>query len=168
PTVSRVAAVSTSVPPIQRPATPRPERPVRKASAHRATQAFQFEVGATVYPSTGGVVTTEAVDGIDVITVDALHRRTIHPAAFFEPHEGAQFDRRAVERIWPLEVGKTVHFMETAGSQRWLDVINVNRLEAVRVPAGVFRAFVVERTVSSMAPGPRPVDTYTYWYAPEA
>ena len=42
------------------------------------------------------------------------------------------------------------------------------RVETVEVPAGVFRAFVVERTTQSLAPGPRPVATFTYWYAPDA
>ncbi len=36
------------------------------------------------------------------------------------------------------------------------------------MPAGVFRTFVVERTTRSLAPGPRPVTTFTYWYAPDA
>jgi len=174
PPMPPVAALSTNWPPIQSTGVSRGTagahgaRLSRSAPSHRETQSFQFEVGATVFPTTGGVVTTEAVDGVDVVTVDALHRRTIHPAAFFEPHEGAQFDRRSVERIWPLEIGKTVHFLETAGSQRWLNVLSVSRVETVGVPAGVFRAFVVERTVTSMAPGPRPVVIYTYWYAPDA
>ncbi|MGH9553650.1 MAG: hypothetical protein ACRD3W_29990 [Terriglobales bacterium] len=142
--------------------------PVAASSPPRETQAFQFDVGTTVFPTTGGAVTTEGVDGVDVVTVDALHHRVIHPAAFFVPHDGAQYDRRVVERFWPLEVGKRVHFIETAGGHRWLNVISAVRVETVTVPAGVFRAFVVERTTESLAPGPRPLATFTYWYAPEA
>ncbi|HLJ22449.1 MAG TPA: hypothetical protein VKU84_19735 [Stellaceae bacterium] len=147
---------------------PKPVRRRATSSSPRDTQAFQFDVGATVYPTTGGVVTTEGVDGVDVVTVDALHHRIIHPAAFFVPHDGARYDRRAVESFWPIKVGKHVHFIETSGTHRWLNVMSAVRVETVKVPAGVFRTFVIERTNQSLAPGPRPVATFTYWYAPEA
>jgi hypothetical protein len=42
------------------------------------------------------------------------------------------------------------------------------RVETVSVPAGLFRTFVVERTMQSLEPGARPAATYTYWYAPDA
>ena len=132
------------------------------------TQAFRFEVGTAVFPTTGGVFTTEGVDGVDVVTVDARHHRVIHPAAFFEPHEGAKYDRRAVESFWPIEVGKRVRFVESLGTARWEHVMSAIGVETVSVPAGVFRAFVVEHTVQPLGQGPRPVATYTYWYAPDA
>ena len=134
----------------------------------RETQAFRFDVGTAVFPTTGGMFTTEGVDGVDVVTVDARHHRVIRPAAFFEPHEGAQYDRRAVERFWPIELGKQVRFVEAAGNDRWLHVMSAVRVETVSVPAGLFRSFVVERTVQSLEQGARPAATYTYWYAPEA
>ena len=134
----------------------------------KETQAFRFDVGTAVFPTTGGVLMTEGVDGVDVITVDERHHRVIHPAAFFEPHEGAQYDRSAVEGFWPLEIGKQVRFIETAGQQRWVHVMSVIRVEKVAVPAGVFRAFVVERRMEPLGEGPRPATTYTYWYAPDA
>jgi len=140
---------------------------VPASNSRRAAQAFRFDVGTAVFPTTGGVLTTEVADGVDVVTVDALHRRVIHPAAFFEPHDGAHYDRAAVERFWPIEVNKRVQFTETAGTERWLHVMTALRVENVSVPAGDFRAFVIERTVRSLAPGPRPVVTYTYWYAPD-
>jgi len=132
------------------------------------TQAFRFEVGTAVFPTTGGVFTTEGVDGVDVVTVDARHHRVIHPAAFFEPHEGAKYDRRAVESFWPIEVGKRVHFVESLDTARWEHVMGAIGVETVSVPAGVFRTFVVEHTVQPLGQGPRPVATYTYWYAPDA
>jgi hypothetical protein len=141
---------------------------VRRAAPPRETQAFRFDVGTAVFPTTGGVLTTEQVDGVDLVTVDARHHRVIRPAAFFEPHEGARYDRRAVERFWPIEIGKRVRFVETVGNERWLHVMSAIRVETVSVPAGVFRAFVVERTMQQIGQGPRPVATYTYWYAPDA
>jgi hypothetical protein len=140
----------------------------RRTAPPRETQAFHFEVGTAVFPTTGGVLTTEQVDGVDLVTVDARHHRVIHPAAFFEPHEGAQYDRRAVERFWPIEFGKQVRFVETVGKERWLHVMSAVRAETVSVPAGEFRAFVVERTMQRIGEGPRSVATYTYWYAPKA
>ena len=137
-------------------------------AAPRETQAFRFDVGTAVFPTTGGVLTTEEVDGVDLVTVDAWHHRVIHPAAFFEPHEGARYDRRAVERFWPIAVGKRVRFVETVGSKRWLHVMSALRAETVPVPAGEFHAFVVERTMQRIGEGPRSLATYTYWYAPEA
>jgi len=134
----------------------------------KETQAFRFEIGTSVFPTTGGVLTMEEVDGVDLVTVDARHQRVIHPAAFFEPHEGGRYDRRAVERFWPIALGGRVRFVESAGSKRWLHQMSVSRVETVSVPAGVFRAFVVERTMQSIGPGPRPITTYTYWYAPDA
>jgi hypothetical protein len=129
-------------------------------------QAFRFDVGTAVFPTTDGMVTTEGVDGVDIVTVDARHHRVIHPAAFFEPRDGAQYDRGAVERFWPIAVGKQVRFVETVENERWLHVMSAVRVETVSVPAGLFRTFVAERTVQSLEQGPRPPATYTYWYAP--
>jgi hypothetical protein len=42
------------------------------------------------------------------------------------------------------------------------------RAETVSVPAGLFRTFVVERTMQRIGEGPRPLAPYTYWYAPKA
>jgi hypothetical protein len=166
PNAGRIA--TASVPALMRPtppqAAPRPAAPV----VSRETQAFRFDVGTAVFPTTGGVLTTEQVDGVDLVTVDARHHRVIHPAAFFEPHEGAQYDRRAVELFWPIALGKRVRFVETVGTERWLHVMSAVRAETVSVPAGNFRTFVVERTMQRIGEGPRPVATYTYWYAPKA
>ena len=160
PRTARRIEPAAGVPALARPAAP----PV----VSRETQAFRFDVGTAVFPTTGGMITTEGVDGVDLVTVDARHHRVIHPAAFFEPHEGARYDRRAVERFWPIAVGKRVRFLEIAGTERWLHVMSAVRVETVSVPAGQFRAFVVERTVQPIGEGPRPVATHTYWYAPEA
>ena len=103
---------------MERPLGRSVQRDARTALQDR--QEFQFEVGSIVFPSTGGVLTTEGVDGVDLITVDGRHHRVIHPGAFFEPHDDAQYDRRAVERLWPLAVGKSVRFVETVGNQRWV------------------------------------------------
>jgi hypothetical protein len=145
-----------------------PGAPAAQIVPPRESQAFRFDVGTAVFPTTGGVLTTEEVDGVDLVTVDARHHRVIRPAAFFEPHEGAQYDRRVVERFWPIAVGKGVRFVETLGRERWLHVMSAVRAETVSVPAGEFRAFVVERTMQKIGAGPRSVATYTYWYAPEA
>ena len=153
---------------VRRAAAPELARHVAVPAAPRERQAFRFEIGAAVFPSTGGMLMTEGVDGVDVVTVDERHQRIIHPAAFFEPHEGAQYDRRALERFWPIELGKRVRFVETVGRERWVHVMSAVRVETVSVPAGVFRAFVVERTTQPLGEGPRPVTTYTYWYAPDA
>jgi hypothetical protein len=153
---------------VQRVAAPGLVRHVAVPAVPRERQAFRFEIGAAVFPSTGGMLMTEGVDGVDVVTVDERHHRIIHPAAFFEPHEGAQYDRRALERFWPIELGKRVRFVETVGKQRWLHVMSAVRVETVSVPAGVFRAFVVERATQPLGEGPRPVTTRTYWYAPDA
>jgi len=159
PNAGRIAPV-VGVPVLVRPAPP--------SAAPRETQSFRFDVGTAVFPTTGGVLTTEGVDGVDVVTVDERHHRVIHPAAFFEPHEGAQYDRRMVERFWPIEIGKSVRFVETVGNERWLHVMSAVRAETVSVPAGRFRSFVVERTMQKIGDGPRSVATYIYWYAPKA
>jgi len=120
-----------------------PALPAPPLAAPRETQAFRFDVGTAVFPTTGGVLTTEQVDGVDVVTVDAWHHRVIHPAAFFEPHDGARYDRRAVERFWPIALGKRVRFVETVGKERWLHVMSAVRAETVSVPPVEFRTFVV-------------------------
>ena len=63
---------------------------------------------------------------------------------------------------------RQVRFVETAGNERWLHVMSALRVETVSVPAGLFHTYVVERTMQRLGEGPRPVATYTYWYAPEA
>ena len=171
PRIERAVAPSWSLfgalPPGAR-RTGTPGAPAAQIVPPRESQAFRFDVGTAVFPTTGGVLTTEEVDGVDLVTVDARHHRVIRPAAFFEPHEGAQYDRRVVERFWPIAVGKRVRFVETLGRERWVHVMSAVRAETVSVPAGEFRAFVVERTMQKIGAGPRSVATYTYWYAPEA
>jgi hypothetical protein len=132
-----------------------------------SVQPFHFDVGTIVFPSTGGVVQTERVDGVDVTTVDALHRRTVHSAGFFEPHDGGRYDRAAVERFWPLRVGKQVTFVERAPDGDWLHTLRAVRGEIVTVPAGSFDTFVVERATSGLG-RTHFFATYTYWYAPAA
>ena len=169
-----VAPAMVTAPPslggVPRNTPPSAQQPVAASTPKlpEQTQAFRFEVGTAVFPTTGGVFTTEGVDGVDVVTVDARHHRVIHPAAFFEPHEGAKYDRRAVESFWPIEVGKRVRFVESLGTARWEHVMSAIGVETVSVPAGVFRAFVVEHTVQPLGQGPQPVATHTYWYAPGA
>jgi len=165
PPLSVTVTPTANPPPI---GAPNLVNPAAVPALSRASQAFRFDVGTAVFPTTGGMLTTEGVDGVDLVTVDARHHRVIHPAAFFEPHEGAQYDRRAVERFWPIELGKPVRFVEAVGNQRWLHVMSAVRVETVSVPAGLFRTFVVERTMQSLEPGARPAATYTYWYAPDA
>jgi len=131
----------------------------------RATRIDLETVSAAGQPASSKM--RVRVDGVDVTTVDALHRRTVHSAGFFEPHDGGRYDRAAVERFWPLRVGKQVTFVERAPDGDWLHTLRAVRGEIVTVPAGSFDTFVVERATSGLG-RTRFFATYTYWYAPAA
>ena len=165
PPLSLIATPAASVPTA---GAPELVSPAAAPALPGEAQAFRFDIGTAVFPTTGGMLTTEGVDGVDVVTVDARHHRVIHPAAFFEPQDDAQYDRRAVERFWPIELGKRVSFVETVGKERWLHEMSAVRVETISVPAGLFRTFVVERTMQRVGEATQPVATYTYWYAPKA
>lgn len=68
---------------------------------------------------------------------------------------------RNVDALWPLEIGKSTTFNVEGLRSITARVV---RTEVIRVPAGSFFTYVIERTDREMSQGP---DNHaTYWYAP--
>jgi len=111
-------------------------------------QPFYFQPGIQVFASDGGGVQTQSVQGYDVTTVDARHRRTVHTGGFFEPRDGGRYDRAAVAGLWPLRIGKQVKFAEATRDGRWSHTIRILRGDRVLLPPGWFDTFVVEWTAT--------------------
>lgn len=79
---------------------------------------------------------------------DGLDQQKIYPA-------------RNVEALWPLEIGKTTTFNVEGARAITARVV---RTETIRVPAGNFFTYVIERRDRDLAQGPD--NLATYWYAP--
>jgi hypothetical protein len=117
--------------------------------------------------SSGGYYQIAAVNGMTVTTVNAANRTaTWLGGLIYAPN---QMDKAAVEAIWPLEIGKTVTFVERAGEDAWCHIISIDRSETVNVPAGSFDTIVIVERIKSLRPEQGGLDvTRTYWYAPAA
>jgi hypothetical protein len=68
---------------------------------------------------------------------------------------------RNVDALWPLEVGKSTTFNVEGARAITARVV---RTEVIRVPAGNFFTYVIERRDRDLAAGPD--NLATYWYAP--
>jgi len=78
---------------------------------------------------------------------------------------GVTPDGGVLGQIFPLEVGKAVHFTRRWGGEAWRDSIEVLAVERVTVPAGTFDTFVLLRN-SEQIGGEWRAEQRT-WYAPE-
>ncbi len=68
---------------------------------------------------------------------------------------------RNVDTLWPLEIGKSTTFNVEGVRSITARVV---RTETIKVPAGEFFAYVIERTDRDLSAGPD--NKATYWYAP--
>lgn len=117
--------------------------------------------------SSGGYYQIAAVDGMTVTTVNAANRTATWLAGFI--YAANPMDKASVEAIWPLEIGKTVTFRESAGKDAWCHTVSVLRAESVTVTAGTFDTLVVAERIQGLTPAQEQLDvTRTYWYAPTA
>jgi Protein of unknown function (DUF3108) len=88
---------------------------------------------------------------------------TIDAATLFGVYPAEQRD--AVQRLWPLKVGKEISFRWTQDYFEWRETYRVVRRENLTVNAGTFDTFVVEWTAKTASPGRD--QEVTLWYAPE-
>jgi len=117
--------------------------------------------------SSGGYFQVSAVDGMSVTTVNAANATTTWFGGLISAPRGT--DKAAVEAIWPLEIGKTVTFLEQSGKDAWCHTVSILRAEPINVPAGKFDTIVVAERLQSLRPEQGNLDvTRTYWYAPTA
>jgi hypothetical protein len=88
---------------------------------------------------------------------------TTDAATLFGTYPAEQRD--AVQRLWPLKVGKEVSFRWTQDYFEWRETYRVARRENLTVNASIFDTFVVEWTARTAHPGRD--QEVTLWYAPE-
>jgi hypothetical protein len=124
---------------------------------------FNPAPASTYVETTAGRETVKAVNGFDVVVDDHTGQRSSH--ALFMPalDEGAGNVSSAVERLWPLTVGKSEKVNLTTSAPRTIE-FKVVRTEIIAVPAGSFYAYVVERRDHWNSENTETVATS--WYAP--
>jgi len=73
--------------------------------------------------------------------------------------------KRDFARLWPLEVGKTIRFdIARRAGEVWNNVITVERVETIKVPAGTFSTFVISQQERALNGSYNAA--YTYWWSP--
>jgi hypothetical protein len=141
---------------------------VRAGGPDAASRAVAFSapsLDTRFLISSGGYYQIAAVDGMTVTTVNAANHTATWLAGFvYAPNP---IDKAAAEAIWPLEIGKTVTFMEQSGEDAWCHTIDILRPESITVPAGTFDTIVITERIESLRSAQGKLDvTRTYWYAP--
>jgi hypothetical protein len=121
--------------------------------------------GTMIYTTDSGYFDVVATDDMMVTTINKAGA-IAHRFGLFAPYWiESEVDARAVERIWPLGVGKETHYILTHNDSSWQETTQVVRTERVTVAAGTFDTYVVER--HSLGTGSNYFDgTRTFWYAP--
>lgn len=76
-----------------------------------------------------------------------------------------QFDRRRIDRFFPLAVGKKIRFTYEIGNRQRRRTVTVLRTELARVPAGDFFTYVMMRAETGVSGGS--VIERVSWYSPE-
>jgi hypothetical protein len=136
-------------------------------AAGSITQPIAFAppvVGTRLVTPTGYFQITE-VNGMSVVTVNNANRSGSWYAGFI--YVANQVDPKAIEAIWPLQVGKTIIFEEHAAADGWRHTLTVVRVENLSTAAGVFPTVVIDERIQSLSPAQGNLDvTKTYWYAP--
>ena len=119
----------------------------------------------TAIETSAGLLTVDAVQGYDLRLQDSQGGFR-NPYALLVPKRGGDtgFSRRAVESMWPLQVGKseTIHYTTSAGGHEmtW----KVPRMERITVPAGTFDTYVIELWERSVDYQYQAKETM--WYSP--
>jgi hypothetical protein len=103
----------------------------------------------TVIQTSAGTQTVTAVNGYDVTLQNDVAGgggfTTLHALVQRQPEASTSYNRGAVERLWPLQVGKEANLsVVTQGGGRAIDY-KVVRTEAVTVPAGTFQTYLIEK-----------------------
>lgn len=121
---------------------------------------------------TGGVLqrVTES-SGMRMSFLDRSGRRGALIGLFVidNPAKPGTVDLGPLRAFWPLRVGGNVVVPITIGAERWQATLKVVGVEQVKVPAGTYRAYVVEgQQVPQLVANPKASATVSkWWYAPE-
>ena len=116
-----------------------------------------------------GYIQVTGVSGTTVTVVNASSQTLRFRAGLFSTRNGSKFVGPAIGSLWPLHVGKRLEFEEVNGEDRWHNVVQVLRREAITTPAGTFDTWVIELQERALMPAQGGFErTRTYWYAPEA
>lgn len=138
--------------------------PTEPASGHVAPA-----VGARFVTKNGyyEVVKTE---GLSITTMNAGKSGTTWTAGLLPLDSNAKFDRRAIESLFPLAVGKKTQFRQEAasGTNAWDQTLEVVRTETLEIDGKSYPTFVIEGRTQAVGPGMNEfVRKRTLHYAPE-
>ena len=133
------------------------------------TGEFRYPPVGTEIVTTNETLRVEDVRGFDATLRVLRTGKTIgvHAQLFSGAAVGnvLQYDRRAVEGLWPLSVGKTVDVNTNRENQVWQVEFKVLRTERVTIPAGTFDTFVIQQRERGIGSNSYR-GTTTRWYAP--
>jgi hypothetical protein len=126
-------------------------------------------------PQVGTRVLADAGGWIEVVDVTPTYVKTINAAGAVTLRYGnlfsqggridSEFDREVASRLWPLEVGKSVAFPLSRGTQRWEETLTVLRTETLSIAGEEVPTFVIEsRERATTQDYDRRL---LYWYAPK-
>jgi hypothetical protein len=123
--------------------------------------------GTRIYNSIGGYREYVMLDGPFVVYKSANRRvlSSIGGIVGLSENESVPVDRIAA--LWPLEVGKSVAYINQGNTTSWDVQLEVLRRERVTVQAGSFDTFVVQEHQKGR--GSNYHESFrTYWYSPAA
>jgi hypothetical protein len=142
---------------------------VSAAVAQPMPGLFSFPPPGTEIETSGEAYRVESVSGFDAVVVNKRTnvRIGVHANLIAGSMVGnvLQYDKRIVESLWPLEVGKKIQFDSNREGMVWTRSIEVLRTETVTVPAGTYFTYVVESHGRGIGHNIYR-GTTTQWYAP--
>jgi hypothetical protein len=146
------------------------------SAAMQGSDALPFRpapIGTRMHVSNNGkdagYFQVTGVSGTTVTVVNASNQTAKLRAGLFSIRSGSKIVGSALDSLWPLHVGKRLEFEEINGDDRWHNVVQVLRREAITTPAGTFDTWVIERQERALMPAQGGFErTRTYWFAPDA
>lgn len=129
--------------------------------------AFTTRPGAIYTNDLGNTLTVTGVDGRRVTFRNQTGAEFVSHALLYANNPrvlGNEAVIAAIDRLWPLAVGKRAEAWVFNADWQWKLEWVVTRREMVTVPAGTFEAWLIEHTETSMGDGY--IARSQTWYAP--
>lgn len=131
------------------------------------TGPFTTQPGAVYTNSLGNTVTVRRVEGHVVSFTNQAGAQFVSHALLYSRNprvQGNETVYAAIDRLWPLAIGKTAEAWVYNADWAWHLQWKVTRHQAITVPAGTFDAWAIEHTETSMQDGY--IGKSESWYAP--
>ncbi len=124
----------------------------------------------TRFVSKGGHFEVVKIEGMSITTMNAAKSGATWSAGLLPLDSNAKFDRKALESLFPLAVGKKTQFKQEAasGTNAWDQTLEVVRAESLDIDGKSYATFVIEGRTEAVGPGMNEfIRKRTLHYAPE-